>query len=640
MVDVGLNSCAPAAAAAGADGLNSSTCREATSLHLPSMMSWISLTFIYASMCALLFLVVALRFHAAWTQRRSRRIHPLPAAGPLSGAALDLARHAAASPLLLESATSLARLVRTRSVTSAELCDVFIAQILRVNPHLGAAVGYRFDEARAEAAEADRVTAASHALGAAAVARLPTFHGVPCSVKECFALSGMRQTAGLAALADHIPAADATAVARMRAAGLIPLAVTNVSELCMWMESNNTIYGRTHNPFALDRTVGGSSGGEAAIVSALGAPLGLGSDVGGSIRMPAFFCGIYGHKPSGGAVPNTGGLPTARGRIQRYCQPGPLCRRAEDLFPLLRVLHGPDGVDSECGHAFPQTPTREEEAASCSSASGPAYAPAVPPSLAASSPLVLRDPAAFSLARTRIHVLDCRRSFGSHFLLSPVDARIERSISEAAHSLCTPVAGGSTNCCVEVVPLVLPELREAFDIWSSMMGRAQSTPFRQLLGQAGLGAPWELFKCLLGLGGGRHTLPALLLALLERVTECMPGRARALEARGEALKLRFAQAVGASDVMLVPPHPVLAPRHDWPLNSLKFMNCSYTCIFNVLELPVSSVPLGLCDAVGSDNARLPLGVQVVANYGQDHVALAVALALDARFGGWRPPVVA
>src|SRR5262249_8717417 len=152
-------------------------------------------------------------------------------------------------------------------------------------------------------------------------------------------------TGGLYARRGKPATRDATAVKRLRAAGAIPLGVTNVSELCMWMESANTVYGRTSNPYDLARTPGGRSGGEGAIVGAGASPVGLGSDVGGSIRMPAFFCGVFGHKPTGGLIPNTGQFPIAENDALRYLTTGPLCRRAEDLWPIVRTLAGPDGED-------------------------------------------------------------------------------------------------------------------------------------------------------------------------------------------------------------------------------------------------------------------------------------------------------
>ena len=128
-------------------------------------------------------------------------------------------------------------------------------------------------------------------------------------------------------------------------AGAIPLAVTNVSELCMWMESYNKVYGKTNNPYHNGRIPGGSSGGEASNLAAAGSPFGIGSDVGGSIRMPAFFNGIFGHKPSTGLVSNKGQIPGATGIIDTFLSTGPMSRYAADLLPMFKVMLKPSSLN-------------------------------------------------------------------------------------------------------------------------------------------------------------------------------------------------------------------------------------------------------------------------------------------------------
>lgn len=233
--------------------------------------------------------------------------------------------------LTTASAVALARRIRERSVTARAVVDAHIAHLERCNPTLNALVADRFAEARAEADLADEAVRRGAPLG--------PLHGVPCTIKEAFALTGMPNTSGLVARKGLRATRDATAVQRLRAAGAIPLGVTNVSELCMWMESDNRVYGRSNNPYDPRRIVGGSSGGEGAVVGAGGAPFGLGSDIGGSIRMPAFFNGVFGHKPSAGLVPGSGQFPMATGAATRYLTTGPLARRAEDLYPLLSVMN-------------------------------------------------------------------------------------------------------------------------------------------------------------------------------------------------------------------------------------------------------------------------------------------------------------
>ena len=226
-------------------------------------------------------------------------------------------------PYLMKSATELARLIRDGETTSEEVVRLHIDRLRRVNPALNAVVRVRVREAMSEARESDRRLAERGPDG--------PLHGVPCTIKESFELEGMPHTAGLVSRRDRRGQRDAVTVARLRAAGAIPIGVTNVSELLMWMESNNRVYGRSNNPYDPRRIVGGSSGGEGAAVGAAISPFGLGADVGGSIRMPAFFNGVFGHKPSSGLVPNSGQWPLAENEAASYLSTGPLARRAEEV---------------------------------------------------------------------------------------------------------------------------------------------------------------------------------------------------------------------------------------------------------------------------------------------------------------------
>ena len=169
----------------------------------------------------------------------------------------------------------------------------------------------------------------AEARDADALDDLPLLHGVPCTVKESISLKGMPNSAGLVARSEHRAETTAPSAQRLLDAGAIPLGVTNVSELTMWIESDNRVYGRTHNAYDRKRIAGGSSGGEGAAVGSGGSPIGLGSDIAGSIRIPAFFNGVFGHKSSSNLVPNTDmfpmharrGGPDARGRARSAAGP-------------------------------------------------------------------------------------------------------------------------------------------------------------------------------------------------------------------------------------------------------------------------------------------------------------------------------
>jgi fatty acid amide hydrolase 2 len=169
---------------------------------------------------------------------------------------------------------------------------------------------------------------------------LPLLFGVPCTIKDTFEFEGMPQAVGMVSRKDIYGQHDAYAVAALRKAGAIPLGVTNTPELAMWYETYNRVYGRTKNAYDRGRITGGSSGGEGAIVGSGASPFGLGSDVAGSIRMPAFFNGVFGHKASPLLIENQGHFPSAHGQTLNYLSSGPLCRQAEDLEPLVRLLAG------------------------------------------------------------------------------------------------------------------------------------------------------------------------------------------------------------------------------------------------------------------------------------------------------------
>ncbi|KAM5221685.1 fatty-acid amide hydrolase 2 isoform 2-T2 [Ctenodactylus gundi] len=243
-------------------------------------------------------------------------------------------------PLLLFSGVQLAKLIRQRKVKCIDVVQAYINRINDVNPLINGIVKYRFEAAKKEALAIDERLAEKQEDEAVLEKKWP-FLGVPLTVKEAFQLQGMPNSSGLVNRRDNISNTDATVVALLKEAGAIPLGITNCSELCMWYESSNRIYGRSNNPYDLQHIVGGSSGGEGCTLAAACSVIGVGSDIGGSIRMPAFFNGIFGHKPSPGVVSNKGQFPKAGEAQELFQCTGPMCRYAEDLIPMLRVMAGP-----------------------------------------------------------------------------------------------------------------------------------------------------------------------------------------------------------------------------------------------------------------------------------------------------------
>jgi fatty acid amide hydrolase 2 len=203
-------------------------------------------------------------------------------------------------PITERSAVDLAASIRARELSARQVVDAHIALIEARNPEVNALIATRFDEARAEADAADKLLGSRRGRKDP-----PPLLGVPCTIKESFGLAGMPQTSGSIARKDVVATQSATAVQRLVDAGAICLGVTNTSELTLWIESENRVWGRTNNAYDPDRTAGGSSGGEGASIGSGFAPIGLGTDFGGSIRLPAFFNGVFGHKPTGCLVPHT-----------------------------------------------------------------------------------------------------------------------------------------------------------------------------------------------------------------------------------------------------------------------------------------------------------------------------------------------
>jgi amidase len=239
-------------------------------------------------------------------------------------------------------ATEIAAAIRRRRCSASEALEMYLARIARHNPALNAVITLDDSGARARAREADAALARGELWG--------PLHGVPMTIKDALETAGLRTTGGYPPLAHYVPKKDATAVARLRAAGAVLMGKTNVPPLSADGRADNPIFGRTNNPWDLSRTPGGSTGGGAAAVAAGLSAFDVGSDLAASVRMPAHWCGLFGLKPTERRVPNTGHIPELPGmpRAVRHMNVlGPLARSVDDLELILRVIAGPDDSDWE-----------------------------------------------------------------------------------------------------------------------------------------------------------------------------------------------------------------------------------------------------------------------------------------------------
>ncbi len=460
------------------------------------------------------------------------------------------------------SARELAAAVRARTVSAREVLDAHFARIDAVNPAVNAVVTQVREQAYAAAARADELTAATPA------AELPPLHGVPMTHKDTHATAGIRTTSGSPVFAEHVPEHDDLIVARFTAAGVISTGKNNVPEFAAGSHSFNEVFGTTHNPWALDRSAGGSSGGAAAAIASRIQPLGDGSDMGGSLRNPAAFCGIAGFRPSAGVVPSApaGNAWAWLGRS------GPLARSVDDLALAMSVLAGPDPrIPLDC--PAPRTGFR---------------------ALAAEDP---PDPGARPLAGVRIGL---SADFG---LGVPVEPEIVEVL--VAQARVFEELGA-------VVEEAVPDLRDADEVFDVTRAFDMAVNLREVVAEhRELVKPeivWNVEK------GLALTAEQLMDAALARTR------------LHEAVRAFF----GRWDVLLTPTSQVLPfpSAERWPRTVAGMPMQTYVewmrsaSLISATGCPAVSVPGGFSPG------GLPVGLQLVAAHGRDVELLRTARAYD------------
>lgn len=483
--------------------------------------------------------------------------------------------------LLSERLTSLIERMRRGDLSPVELVEAHIRRIEAVNPSLNCVVAERCEAARQEAIVAER----EYASGV----RTRTLLGIPFTIKEMIEVAGMPLTFGSAVRRHRRGVRDATVVGRLRQAGAIPLGVTNVPEWGMWFESYNSVYGRTNNPHNVRYSPGGSSGGEGAAVGSGASVFGIGSDIGGSVRMPAAFCGVFGHKPTTGMLPLTGHYPVyAEGQAATlsknapYVTLGTLTRSASDIAPLLRAAAGRDGIDPNAeAVAFLDTD-------SVAWRGRPVY--------------LLRDPVIKRTARA------------TNDTATAVD-RAGRLLSERGAD-------------VREAPADI--FSRAGDAWFAALQRTGGPSFSEIMTEGrGMSLEFEVLRALSG--RGRYSWTALFFCIGERVGRKNERALRAALRESRGLSQHFRDLIGEEGVLVSPVHPRTAPRHNTAVfHPFDFL---YTAVFNVLRVPATTAPCGL------DRRGLPIAVQFASARGNDHLTVAAATVVEEASGPWRPAVV-
>ncbi|XP_034247256.1 fatty-acid amide hydrolase 2-A-like isoform X2 [Thrips palmi] len=480
------------------------------------------------------------------------------------------------NPILTMQAQDIARAVRTRKLRAEDVVTAFVDRINAVNPVVNAVVDQRFTDALRDAKDIDaRLDAGDESLK-----DLPLL-GVPITVKESIAVKGMSFRGGMPCREGEERCADADAetVARLRAAGAVPLCVTNTPEACLWWESFNDYTGSTRNPYDSRLTAGGSSGGEGALLGSAASVLGVGSDVAGSCRLPAYFCCVAGHKPTPGVVPWLG--------------------------------HAPECDDPKWPDFFTQAPMAR---------------------YVADLPLALKVLAGDKAAELRLDEKVDLKSVRVLYIESEPPTSVSDAVTGEVRACMTRAVQHLRAQGLDVQPLKLAGLEDAFFSGALLMlqlRRVRTVHFDPQRPDS-LHLAWsELFrfltcrsKCTL------HSVVAGVLFYLARFTP--QSVLRKADAHRTLLLARLQAALGQDAVLLYPSMP--APAHRIGLFWRRLLNTSYFMIFNLLGMPVTQVPFGLGTTSG-----LPVGLQVAANRYQDRLSLSVARELETAFGGWVPP---
>ncbi|XP_052753513.1 fatty-acid amide hydrolase 2-A-like isoform X2 [Galleria mellonella] len=497
-----------------------------------------------------------------WLKARDRR--PLPPAPP---------------PLLLRSATSLAAAIRQGEITSEELVFAYIDHVKAVNPVLNAIVEERYRAAIEDAKAVDRKIEEAKKNGTLQplTAEKPLL-GVPFTVKESCSLIGMSNAVGCLEHAGRKATKDGEAVRLVKQAGAIPLLVSNTPELCLGWETTNLLRGTTNNPYCLNRTPGGSSGGEGALLACGASALSVSSDIAGSIRLPAAFCGVFGHKPTPGLISIEGHIPTLSDEnYPRFLTVGPMTRKAEDLPLMMNIMAG------ENRHK-----------------------------LQLDKPVNMKD----------LRVYYMTEAANSPALLDVHDC-IRDKIKSAAQYL-------EKECGSKICEEKFKELENSVEISISVFFSMKDIP-NMLQDPANpkrdKSLVLELIKYMFG--GGSRSLQALGFALINKTKLFMPqSRNGYYSAKAQKLREHFERELGETGVFLYP--VFIAPAHRHQEVFLRASGVMYTMVFNILGMPATTVPVGFHDG-------LPVAIQVVAAPNQDRLCLAVAKQLEVGFGGWRPP---
>lgn len=465
-------------------------------------------------------------------------------------------------------ATQMARRISEKIIAPTELLDAHLRRIERLNPRLNAVIDRDAERTRREAAAANSAVMQGRELG--------PLHGVPITIKSCIDVEGLRCECGTRLREGYVAEKDAPLVNRLRQAGAIILGVTNVPDLLVAYETDNLLYGRTNSPWNTDYTPGGSSGGEAAAIAAGCSAAGMGSDGGGSVRVPAHFSGICGLKPTPGVIPRTGHWPACIGPSALLGLVGPMARTVADLRVLLEVATFPDDQD-------------------------PSWTPVTHPAVRAEEIKALKA-GWFATA-----------DFTGDGPM-PVTPETRSAVETAAQSL--------ADQGLRVEPVSITGLERARGLWWNLFGVVASTLLKPHI----RGREHDL-----------HPLVKDLTAPPGEVTTMTYEQFLQTWIERDELRARLLEKMRDYRILLSPVSAAPAFRHgerSWTIEGQQVSYAQsfvYSQVYNLLGNPAAVVP------VGRSPEGLPIGVQVIGRPFEESLVLAVAEKIEQGCGGFRPP---
>ena len=463
--------------------------------------------------------------------------------------------------LVSKSANDLAYLIKSRAVSIIEVVESHLARIDQQNSALNAITTINpnlIDQARTR----DKEMVSGHVAG--------PLHGVPLTIKDTIATAGLRSTSGSRLRAEYLPDADAPVVERLKRAGAIILGKTNTSEMAIPYETDNPVFGRTNNPHNLNRTSGGSSGGEAAAIAARLSPAGVGSDLSGSIRVPAHFCGVAGLKPTTGRVPAGGHQPDVAGPLSLGAAIGPIARRVTDLLLLFNVMADEPSIE-----------TSEKEFA---------------------------DRAVQELAGLNV-------AYYAGDGVAPVTYEIARAVASAATAL--HEAGLQTH---EERP---PAVSEGSRLWIELFSRAAADQLSEF---------YQGHEDTAGPSAASILRRRTKVTSMETRIEAAENLARAVVER-ERLREGLLRWMKSTPLVIAPVGATAAFEHGAERLQVggqsisTFRAFSYSQTFNVFGLPAVSVPVARTDE------GLPVGVQIIGRPLEEVRVLQAAAIIERAFSG-------